>query len=389
MIRSFILYIFVIVLGISGCSSENNSAMKNEQEFIWQEQYDLGMQYLEEGDYEAAIVAFTAAIEIDPNQAVLYLERGNAYIRDGETEDNLAMALADYQQAVDLASAMAEAYLGIADVYVRQGDYDAALDILNKGLSETDSNDMIAAKIEEMESGNITDSYGNIRRRSSYDSSGNLVWYHELTYDEYGRETSVTSYDEAGTQTAHLDITYQDGLPSASYTYDTDGILDKTIRTYDNDGNVIRYEYYNGDVFWGYSIPQYDSNGYCTQSERYNADGQLMSVSRDEIDNQGNILKHESYYVNPDQSLELSEYEQYEYDSNGNVIRSSLYYGDGQLYGDVTYEYDANGNLIQFNECDPEGQLLRYVVYKYDEVGNRLSVEEYDAGGNLLQRTDL
>ena len=31
----------------------------------WQEQYDLGMRYLNDGNYEEAIIAFTAAIEID------------------------------------------------------------------------------------------------------------------------------------------------------------------------------------------------------------------------------------------------------------------------------------------------------------------------------------
>ena len=42
----------------------------------WQEQYDLGQQYLLEESYEEAIVAFTAAIEIEPNQADAYIGRG-------------------------------------------------------------------------------------------------------------------------------------------------------------------------------------------------------------------------------------------------------------------------------------------------------------------------
>ena len=35
----------------------------------WQEQYDLGQKYLTDGNYEEAILAFTAAIEIDPKRA--------------------------------------------------------------------------------------------------------------------------------------------------------------------------------------------------------------------------------------------------------------------------------------------------------------------------------
>ena len=68
----------------------------------WQEQYDLGVRYLSEGNYEEAIIAFTAAIEIDPNRAEAYVGRGDAYIGSGETEENLTAALADYEAAVAL-----------------------------------------------------------------------------------------------------------------------------------------------------------------------------------------------------------------------------------------------------------------------------------------------
>ena len=46
----------------------------------WQEQYDLGVRYLSEGNYEEAVIAFTAAIDIDPKQALSYVGRGRAYI---------------------------------------------------------------------------------------------------------------------------------------------------------------------------------------------------------------------------------------------------------------------------------------------------------------------
>ena len=51
----------------------------------WQEQYDLGMKYLTESDYEEAILAFTAAIEIDPQQAEAYLQLAEAYMAAGKT----------------------------------------------------------------------------------------------------------------------------------------------------------------------------------------------------------------------------------------------------------------------------------------------------------------
>ena len=87
----------------------------------WTEQYELGAKYLTDGNYEAAILAYTAAIDIDPNQPDAYIGRADAYIgaaaqlADGGitpgTEQSqqilqfLQNAEADYRKAGDLISA--------------------------------------------------------------------------------------------------------------------------------------------------------------------------------------------------------------------------------------------------------------------------------------------
>lgn len=96
----------------------------------WKEQYDLGMRYLSEENYEEAILAFTEAINIDPNRAELYISRAGAYVYSGETADNLAAALADYEAAKELDSADPDLWLGLADVYIRQGELIKALETL-------------------------------------------------------------------------------------------------------------------------------------------------------------------------------------------------------------------------------------------------------------------
>lgn len=65
----------------------------------WQEQYDLGMRYLNDGNYQEAVIAFEAAIEIDAKRP--------------------------------------EAYLGAADAYMGLGDTDSARSILERGYAET------------------------------------------------------------------------------------------------------------------------------------------------------------------------------------------------------------------------------------------------------------
>lgn len=74
--KSFWGLIIVIALFFVGCQKTPT----------WQEQYDLGMRYLTESNYEEAILAFTAAIEIDPKQADSYVYLTQVYLSAGNIE---------------------------------------------------------------------------------------------------------------------------------------------------------------------------------------------------------------------------------------------------------------------------------------------------------------
>ena len=97
-----LLGLLLAVCLLGGCGEKGESA--------WQEQYDLGLRYLDEGNYEQAVLAFTAAIEIDPKRP--------------------------------------EAYLKAAEAYEAMGDYEAAADILEKGYLETGDERLRSAKEE-------------------------------------------------------------------------------------------------------------------------------------------------------------------------------------------------------------------------------------------------
>ena len=58
----------------------------DESVITWQEQYDIGLRYLTEEKYEEAILAFTAAIGIDPKKAETYEAISKAYIAIGDTD---------------------------------------------------------------------------------------------------------------------------------------------------------------------------------------------------------------------------------------------------------------------------------------------------------------
>ena len=119
-----------------------------------------------------------AAIGSDPSRGEVYVGCGDAYVASGETEEHLAAALADYEAALERDETLLDAWLGVADIYIRQGDYDRALEGLREGLEKPGGDQSIEDKITEMEHGSITDSAGNVRRMNSYDGVGTLLWYH-------------------------------------------------------------------------------------------------------------------------------------------------------------------------------------------------------------------
>lgn len=142
--------VWVLVLGLCGCGPSGTAAGGGSAELTYQDYYNLGIRYLSEGNYQEAIIAFTAAIEIDPKQAPAYVGRGDAYVLSGETEENLEAAKADYEKALELDETNEDAYLRLADVYVLQGDTEAVLEVLRQGLEKNERSQKISEKIAEI-----------------------------------------------------------------------------------------------------------------------------------------------------------------------------------------------------------------------------------------------
>lgn len=121
----------------------------------WQEQYDIGLRYLTEGNYEDAVLAFTAAIEIDSKMPKAYIGRGDAYVMWGGTENDVLIeknesALDDYLYAIKLDGKLTDTYLKVANVYMTLGDPESALEILEKGYKKT-KDERLADMLENIE----------------------------------------------------------------------------------------------------------------------------------------------------------------------------------------------------------------------------------------------
>ena len=71
---------------------------------------------------DRAIEDYTTAINLKPNYAEFYSNRGNAY-RD---KDDFHRAIEDYTTAIDLKPNYAEFYRNRGNAYRDKGDYDRA-----------------------------------------------------------------------------------------------------------------------------------------------------------------------------------------------------------------------------------------------------------------------
>ncbi|ACK71040.1 TPR repeat-containing protein [Gloeothece citriformis PCC 7424] len=80
------------------------------------------------GDYQGAIEDFTEVIDLYPDSAEAYYNRGIAYSKLG----NYDAAIADYNQAISLNSNLAEAYVDRAKIYFHFGNSSKGLKDLQR-----------------------------------------------------------------------------------------------------------------------------------------------------------------------------------------------------------------------------------------------------------------
>jgi tetratricopeptide (TPR) repeat protein len=167
--RSMIfLSVFILLVGcgksttesITGSFENENEELEEEQTLTWQDQYDLGLRYLSDGNYEEAIIAFKAAIQIDPKRAV--------------------------------------GYLYLAEVYCDNGEYDEALRLVDGIPEDIDDMDAISELKKWLESDEKN--YPMLMTQDLYDAERGHIWQASYTYDEKGYLIRIDSceYDENG-----------------------------------------------------------------------------------------------------------------------------------------------------------------------------------------------
>lgn len=245
----------VLLLTLAGCGKKQESQIELSK-------LDLGVRYLSDGNYEEAIVAFQAAIQIDPKQK--------------------------------------DAYLGLADVYVAMNDTEKAIESLLQALDELGDDPEIIAQLEALgvvfEENGVspeTTPDGKIREELG---DGYYVLYYEnedghmveqfYTPDDVLEYYFIEELDENGIVRVAWEYAADGTLMGVSYI-NADGTREKSIQ-YDETGYLVNYpdedglggkhEYYTSDgALQYYVILQYDENGNYVSSVSYYPDGSVMS----------------------------------------------------------------------------------------------------------------
>jgi tetratricopeptide (TPR) repeat protein len=178
--------------------------------------------------FEQAIMDFTQALRLDPNNANTYRERGDVYSDLGDQE----RAIADYSQAIKLNPNDVWAYNGRGIVYDNKGDFDRAIADWEAVL-RIDPNDFRAkSNIETVD-----------ERRKQYQEITNLNQAIRLNPND------ATAYYNRG-------IYYQQ---RAVQHYDRDDYYDRAIADYTE---AIRLNPNNAMVYISRGLVYYQKKNY-------------------------------------------------------------------------------------------------------------------------------
>ena len=198
-----------LLLGLCACGG-NKGEMSAEGGLTWQEQYDLGIRYLSEGNYEEAIIAFTAAIEIDPKRP--------------------------------------EGYLGLAEAFTDIGDVDAARKTLEDALEQVADSAVLEAKLEELASIQMPLEGYPKTERQDWDDGRYMIW----EYDQYGNGVVGTRYTADGEIEYRIEYTYDERgakISSREQWYSSENAQTESVAEYDSEGRPIQIvEYWKDDT---------------------------------------------------------------------------------------------------------------------------------------------
>jgi len=197
--------------------------------------------------YDQAIADFNYALSLDPNNAVIYIERGSAYSVKGE----LDQAIADSNQAIRLNPNYARAYNDRGFAYYRKKDYDRAIKDYDEAI-RLDLDDPNATQFRNR--GNVYYAKGDYDQAIANYTQAMQFEFHHPAWLYYDR--GVTYFWKNDYRKAITDFTRAIKFdPNYFWAYLERGLVYNVMKRYDraiSDFNLaIRLNPYNADAYNG------------------------------------------------------------------------------------------------------------------------------------------
>ena len=337
-------------------------------------QLDLGNRYLEEQNYEQAIVEFDKAIAIDPMSVDAYLGKVQAYESMGDEEKAIEVLQTGYEITGDLRLKDYIDKLSIGskeETQVREeiGNYnDERVEELQQFLDE--ELDYKRGDILWMCRGYVNPYfwgyYGEVLSDEQIEEICNplvsaIEEYIELTSDE-----GVERYGGYLSWFYYVLREYDKCLEIRKQVYELTGDANYTpmeyTEEYDDSGVTFTYNQYGNIIDW---TSKFD-NGMTKDVYIFGDNGRLSRVER--IENVDGV--------------ESEALQTYQYGNDGRLIEDTWYstLGDGRWYTvERTYQYMGNKVVVHsHDDANYYEASDHYSEYEIDEYGKRTYMGDYN-----------
>ena len=371
------LILLVIILALVALASSYLFLLRpmiEKDSIAWQEQYDLGVRYLDTDEYEKAIIAFETALEIDPKSVESYIGLADAYTAQGQLDKALEI-IETAQNVIDdfrLDSKKQELTDNLTSLSNQNSDVKyTPEDIATPSETIVPSELVNPTSVHRLVQVTHYTSQGENRSEYyKYDSNGNLVseireilgdvpdeeisyYYNDngqimrIEYNEYAVTTFI--YDEAGRLIQENGPDYV-----TDYTYESDRIASATTSAseitqvihyfYNDNGELVETQSDNHQ--WAEEmesvgaewIPRYESTSYYRYFDNNMGIREVESQGKDSVGNSSHSYHSTSIWIMDSAGTEIAVAAQWddnidvERDEKGYVEKLTYYNEDGTVY---------------------------------------------------------
>jgi hypothetical protein len=366
-----------------------------------------------------AIEYIDKAIEIDDGLTDAYKARGSAYLCLGDSIEHFDSAEADFIKLQELDPDNPDGYLGQAEVLIRKGHKDEAIELLNK------ANELL--KAQKQSNAGATGAglaAGGNSSETSNDSSENSAGENNSGLE--GASDEKTSDEELSMQESG-DVSESAAKDGAAGNGDGEnGNSEDTVESSgdaEEEGSDSDIDDESGDSYSADndedSSSETDNSEYAAnKAARYNSGiAEIFMTSEDDIQRRIDELMSDTYSDSTGRVRYKTVYGQ------DGAVASALFYACyqyGEYEPDIIVSYNAEGTMVAcafnfyegtdqyvygmytssdtWNVCIPMwsedgtmtgietiygGSVIAYDMYLYDAEGNMAGCEQYNSSKNL------